>query len=100
MATGVVFDNSFASYNCLWDDNHVEKPEKYERVLQRCEEIGLLERCKRIVARYRTIFFFNHIISSKFMFRPASMEELSRCHDGKYIDLIESTKDMDPAALK
>ena len=30
MATGVVFDQSFVSYNCLWDGNHAEKPEKYE----------------------------------------------------------------------
>ena len=58
MATGVVFDKSFASYNCLWDDNHVEKPEKYERVLQRCEEMGLLERCKRIMARYVQLNIF------------------------------------------
>merc|ERR1719362_282497 len=34
------------------------------------------------------------------MARPATMEELSRCHDREYINLIKSTKDMDPSALK
>ena len=48
----------------------------------------------------RSIYIILLVNSSKFMFRPASMEELSRCHDRKYIDLIESTKDMNPSALK
>ena len=26
MSTGIVFDKSFGSYNCLWDENHVENP--------------------------------------------------------------------------
>ena len=61
MATGVVFDESFTSFKCLWDDSHVEKPEKYEWVVRRCEELGLLERCNRLMARYDKNLIFGFV---------------------------------------
>ncbi len=51
-ATGMVFEeDSMSGYRCLWDDTYVENPERFKRVLQRCRELGLVERCLQIRPR-------------------------------------------------
>ncbi|XP_014219732.1 histone deacetylase 6 [Copidosoma floridanum] len=49
--TGLVFDRSMAEHQCLWDDKYPECPERLVRVLERCEELNLIQRCKYIEPR-------------------------------------------------
>ncbi|XP_012278697.1 histone deacetylase 6 isoform X2 [Orussus abietinus] len=53
-ATGLVFDLSMDEHRCLWDEGYPECPERFTRVLERCKELGLVERCKRIESRHAT----------------------------------------------
>ncbi len=50
-STGLVFDESMADYECLWDPTYVECPDRFNRVLSRCRELGLVERCAIIEPR-------------------------------------------------
>ncbi|KAF2347987.1 Histone deacetylase domain, partial [Trinorchestia longiramus] len=52
--TGVVFDMQMAEPHCLWDSEYPECPERYTSVINRCTELGLLERCVRVPARAAT----------------------------------------------
>lgn len=49
--TGIVYDRSMAEHRCLWDDNYPECPERFTRVMERCEELDLIDRCKLIEPR-------------------------------------------------
>ncbi|KAK9505138.1 hypothetical protein O3M35_009261 [Rhynocoris fuscipes] len=48
ISTGVVYAEKFAEHKCLWDENHPECPERFNAVLRRCGELGLLNRCSII----------------------------------------------------
>lgn len=52
--TGLVYDEKFAEHRCLWDDGYPECPERFTRVLERCRELKLVERCKQIEPRMAT----------------------------------------------
>lgn len=71
--TGLVFDRSMAKHECLWDPNYPECPARFTRVLQRCEELGLVQRCKLIEPRY------------------ATENELLSKHSQKQIDILKAT---------
>ena len=55
---------------------------RYECIVRRCEELGLLERCRRIPTR------------------KATLEELKTCHDETLVSLLTSTQEMDVGTLK
>lgn len=71
--TGLVFDQSMAEHECLWDPDYPECPARFTRVLQRCEELGLVQRCKLIKARL------------------ATENELLMKHSQKHIDILKAT---------
>lgn len=71
--TGLVFDRSMAEHECLWDSDYPECPGRFTRVLQRCEELGLVERCKLIKARL------------------ATENEILMKHNQKHIDILKAT---------
>ncbi|XP_031365832.1 histone deacetylase 6 isoform X2 [Apis dorsata] len=73
METGIVFDHSMAEHKCLWDSNYPECPARLIRVLQRCEELGLINRCKLITPRL------------------ASENEILMKHSQEQIDILKST---------
>lgn len=73
METGIVFDYSMAEHKCLWDSNYPECPARLIRVLQRCEELGLISRCKLITPRL------------------ASENEILMKHSQEQIDILKST---------
>ncbi|XP_034252879.1 histone deacetylase 6 isoform X1 [Thrips palmi] len=52
--TGLVYDRRMAEHRCLWDSTYPECPERLTRVLERCEELGLLKHCKEIPVREAT----------------------------------------------
>ncbi|XP_076238215.1 histone deacetylase 6 isoform X2 [Calliopsis andreniformis] len=71
--TGLVFDRSMAEHECLWDPNYPECPARLTRVLQRCEELGLVDRCKVIAPRL------------------ATENEILTKHSQKQIDILKAT---------
>nr|XP_012150678.1 PREDICTED: histone deacetylase 6 isoform X6 [Megachile rotundata] len=71
--TGLVFDQSMTEHECLWDPNYPECPARLTRVLQRCEQLGLISRCKLIEARL------------------ATEKEILLKHSQKQIDILKST---------
>ena len=82
MTTAVVYDHRMADYHCLWDDTYVENPERFLCVIERCRELGLLERCSKLESR------------------KANREELLLCHDENLLELLESTSTMNEEELK
>lgn len=71
--TGLVFDQSMTEHQCLWDSNYPECPARLTRVLQRCEQLGLINRCKLIEPRL------------------ATEKEILLKHSQKQIDILKST---------
>lgn len=71
--TGIVYDRSMADHRCLWDDNYPECPERFIKTLERCEELGLVDRCKIIEPRL------------------ASDDELLMKHTQEQIDILKAT---------
>lgn len=52
--TALIYDEKFAEHRCMWDENYPECPERYTRVLERCRELKLVERCKILEPRMAT----------------------------------------------
>ncbi|XP_058974555.1 histone deacetylase 6-like isoform X2 [Musca domestica] len=71
--TGLVYDESMSQHRCLWDDKHPECPERFIRVLDRCRELNLVERCQ--------------LISS----RRATKDEIMLLHSEEHYKLLEKT---------
>nr|XP_050853987.1 histone deacetylase 6 isoform X1 [Vespula vulgaris] len=71
--TGIVYDHSMEDHRCLWDDNYPECPDRLTRILERCKELGLLNRCKLISTRFCT------------------ENEILKMHSQKQIDILKST---------
>lgn len=71
--TGLVYDNSMAEHKCLWDSSYPECPERFTRVLERCESLGLVKRCKNIEPR------------------DATPDEILRLHTREQIDILKAT---------
>lgn len=71
--TGLVYDNSMAEHECLWDKNYPECPKRLTRTLERCNELGLISRCKLISPRL------------------ATDKELLQKHTQKQIDILKAT---------
>ncbi|XP_018917401.2 histone deacetylase 6 isoform X2 [Bemisia tabaci] len=72
--TGVVYDKRMVEHHCLWDENYPECPDRFTYVLSRCQEMGLLSRCKQIQSR------------------EASEEEVLKKHSPKQIELLRATE--------
>ncbi|XP_037936783.1 histone deacetylase 6 isoform X2 [Teleopsis dalmanni] len=71
--TGLVYDESMSQHRCLWDSKHPECPERFIRVLERCKELDLVDRCKQIASR------------------PASKDEIMLLHSEEHYKLLEKT---------
>ena len=78
--TGIIYDESMALHRCLWDDNYPENPERYTSVINRCQEMKLIERCKELKPRM------------------ATKEEILMIHSDEHYEILKSTsnyKDQD-----
>ncbi|XP_076657244.1 histone deacetylase 6 isoform X2 [Halictus rubicundus] len=71
--TGLVFDRSMVEHKCLWDPKYPECPDRMISILQRCEELYLINRCKLIAPREAT----EHEILTK--------------HSKKALDILKAT---------
>lgn len=52
--TGIIYERRMAEHRCLWDEGYPECPERFTRVLERCEELKLVERCRPLSPRSAT----------------------------------------------
>ncbi|XP_015587407.1 histone deacetylase 6 isoform X1 [Cephus cinctus] len=71
--TGLVFDRRMAEHLCLWDKAYPECPERFTKVLEKCEQYGLVDRCKFIESR------------------SANEDELLLKHTQEQIDFLKAT---------
>ncbi|XP_051155205.1 histone deacetylase 6 isoform X2 [Leptopilina boulardi] len=74
LSTGLVYDLTMIEHRCLWDLNYQECPDRFQKVLDRCNELQLVDRCK--------------IIESRF----ADEEELLLKHNREHIQFLKSTE--------
>ncbi|RZF39849.1 hypothetical protein LSTR_LSTR000497 [Laodelphax striatellus] len=72
--TGVVYDDRMVENRCLWDPNYQECPGRYTKVMERCRELGLLDRCKFIPSR------------------EAREEEILTLHKQEHLDKLKATE--------
>ncbi|XP_067008201.1 histone deacetylase 6 isoform X1 [Anabrus simplex] len=52
--TGIIYDKRMVEHHCLWDPDYPECPDRFTRVLERCESLGLISRCLTITPREAT----------------------------------------------
>ena len=69
--TGLVFDQLMAQHFDPWDKQVSENPDRLLKSYDRCQELGLIEKCLQIQSR------------------KATDEELYLCHDQKYIEVLD-----------
>uniref|UniRef100_A0A1B6EJ36 Protein deacetylase HDAC6 n=1 Tax=Cuerna arida TaxID=1464854 RepID=A0A1B6EJ36_9HEMI len=72
-STGLVYDTRMVNHRCLWYPTHQECPDRFMKTLDRCEELGLVERCQRVDVR------------------EATETELLTCHSQAHIDQLKET---------
>ncbi|XP_034027750.1 histone deacetylase 6 [Thalassophryne amazonica] len=80
-ATGLVYDERMMEHLNMWDRHHPEQPQRIFRIFAEHEELGLVDRCKRIPSRL------------------ATAEELTMCHSVDYVEVMKSTAGMKPRDL-
>lgn len=71
--TGIIYEESMAEHRCLWDQNYPECPERLTSVINRCKELKLFDRCKKLTPRL------------------AAKSEILMAHTEKHYDLLQST---------
>ncbi|XP_061644669.1 histone deacetylase 6 [Phyllopteryx taeniolatus] len=74
--TGLVYDERMMEHLNLWDRHHPEQPQRIFKIFSRHQDLGLVERCHRIPARF------------------ATEEELAMCHTVDHIQQMKSTSTM------
>ncbi|XP_051914295.1 histone deacetylase 6 isoform X2 [Hippocampus zosterae] len=74
--TGLVYDERMMEHLNLWDRHHPEQPQRIFKIFSRHQELGLVERCRRIPSRF------------------ATEEELAMCHTADHIRRMKSTSTM------
>ncbi|XP_050461613.1 histone deacetylase 6 isoform X2 [Cataglyphis hispanica] len=88
--TGLVFDRSMAEHECLWDSNYPECPARFTQILQRCEELGLVQRCKLIEARLGTE---SEILTKHSQKQIDILKATDGCIDSENLELLSSKYD-------
>lgn len=88
--TGLVFDRSMSEHECLWDSNYPECPARFTQILQRCEELGLVQRCKLIEARLSTE---SEILTKHSQKQIDILKATDGCTDSEKLELLSSKYD-------
>ncbi|KAH8266823.1 hypothetical protein KR026_004810 [Drosophila bipectinata] len=92
--TALIYDETMSLHCCLWDKEHYECPERFTRVLERCRELNLAERClelpsriatKAEILRLHTEEHFERLKATSGIRDDVRMEELSSRYDSIYI---------------
>ncbi|KAK0180458.1 hypothetical protein PV327_006097 [Microctonus hyperodae] len=88
--TGLIFDQSMAEHRCLWDENYPECPERFTRILERCENLGLVKRCKLIEPRLAT---HDELLLKHTQFQIDVLKATDECTDMNKLETISSRYD-------
>ncbi|KAG1654291.1 Histone deacetylase 6 [Nymphon striatum] len=76
LLTGLTFDHKMGLYNCPWNKQYKEKPERFTESIKKCEEYRLIEKCVIIPSR------------------KATEEELYLQHSAEHIALMSCVHDV------
>ncbi|XP_058245625.1 histone deacetylase 6 [Hemibagrus wyckioides] len=79
--TGLIYDERMMEHHNMWDSHHPELPQRIFRIFSHHEDLGFVDRCRRIPARL------------------ATEQELALCHGSEHIATIKSTEQMKPRDL-
>lgn len=79
--TGLVYDEKMMEHLNLWDRHHPEQPQRIHKIFSKHQQLGLVDRCRRIPSRL------------------ASEEELALCHSRQHVEQIKATAEMKPRDL-
>lgn len=74
--TGIIYDDSMDQHKCFWDEEHQERPERFTEIIKRCQELDLLDKCKRIPSR------------------KATKEEILKLHDEETFNILKATSEV------
>lgn len=88
--TGLVYDRSMTEHECLWDPNYPECPARLTQTLQRCEELGLVQRCKLIQSRMATE---SEILTKHSQKQIDILKATDGCADSEELELLSSKYD-------
>ena len=72
--TGLAYSPDMLLHTCTWDPNHIESPARLERVMARCQEMGLVEKCSQVTPR------------------EATDQELLCYHDQEFLDTMARSR--------
>ncbi|XP_065224812.1 polyamine deacetylase HDAC10-like isoform X2 [Planococcus citri] len=87
--TAITFNEEMTKHHCLWDPNYPECPERFSHVLKRCQELGLVSRCRRIPTREAT----NAEILTKHSPETITLLEECQSKDAEELEKISSKFD-------
>ncbi|XP_017758802.1 PREDICTED: histone deacetylase 6 isoform X2 [Eufriesea mexicana] len=90
METGIVFDRSMTEHKCLWDPNYPECPARLIQILKRCEELGLINRCKFITPRLASE---NEVLMKHSQEQINILKATDRCTNADSLELLSSKYD-------
>ncbi|XP_073957715.1 histone deacetylase 6 isoform X3 [Choristoneura fumiferana] len=88
--TGFVTEPRMAEHRCLWDDSYPECPERLTSVINRCQELNLIEQCKQYPPRAATRDELNTLHA------PSVFELMQTTHlntDVEYLEEVSSRYD-------
>ncbi|CAK1540301.1 unnamed protein product [Leptosia nina] len=88
--TGFVTEPRMTEHRCLWDENYPENPQRLISVLNRCQELNLIEECKEICPRAASK---DKILELHDVSVYEMMEKTHKNNDVKYLEEISSYYD-------
>ncbi|PNF26149.1 hypothetical protein B7P43_G04459 [Cryptotermes secundus] len=88
--TGIIYDRHMTEHKCIWDPNYPECPERFTRVLERCEALGLISRCLFLEAREATE---NEILMQHSVEQVKILKATSECRDEEFLEELSSRYD-------
>ena len=74
--TGLAYSPDMLLHTCTWDSSHIESPARLERVMRRCQEMGLVSKCAKVSPR------------------EATDQELLCYHDQEFLDIMAKSRVM------
>ncbi|XP_028307943.1 histone deacetylase 6-like [Gouania willdenowi] len=79
--TGLVYDERMMEHCNMWDRNHPEQPQRISQIFHKHQQLGLLDRCRRIKAR------------------SATDDELTLTHSLQLVQQMKASASMKPREL-
>jgi acetoin utilization deacetylase AcuC-like enzyme len=80
--TGLIYDPLMLYFECEWDDQYPEKPDRIKKPYERCEFYGLTEKCVKLPGRF------------------ATDQEVEICHTARVNQLMKNSEKMPTEELK